>query len=123
MNLEKILTLKAREEGGFEIIENDGAINAANSPILRKAIKNAFKKSNRGVICDMAHVTYMDSSGVATMVEGVQIAEQLNKHFILTGVQNEQITHLFEITRLTDLFSQYDSPSEAIQQINQQKAL
>jgi anti-anti-sigma regulatory factor len=54
------------------------------------------------------------------MVEGIQLAEQHQKKFMLTRVHSEQVIHTFEIARLTDLFPHFESPKRAIEENNQQ---
>ncbi|MEW6235366.1 MAG: STAS domain-containing protein [Candidatus Omnitrophota bacterium] len=94
-----------------------GPVNAAQSPRLREAIGEAFKKEVQAVIIDMNGVDYMDSSGLATFVEAVQKAEERGAKFAILGNMHERIQHLFEITRLDGLFLRFQSKEEVLNTI------
>ncbi len=108
------MNLQRLEREGYIVFFIQGPINAMYSPQLREAITTAFQSDIKGVICDLGDVNYMDSSGLATLVEGIQTGEQKEKKFLLTRMHNEWVKHLLEITRLTDLFPHFDSPEQAI---------
>ncbi len=100
-------------EKGIVIIEVEGAVNSRHSPMLRESIQKSFKKKKRIVIINMEKIEYMDSSGLATIVEGMQLAESTKGKFVLAGKIHQKIMHLFEISRLDNLFEYYDSVEEA----------
>ncbi|MDO9323948.1 MAG: STAS domain-containing protein, partial [Methanoregula sp.] len=45
-----------------------------------------FKKMVKGIIVDLSGVSFMDSSGIATLVEGLQWSKKEKRQFILTGL-------------------------------------
>jgi len=81
--------------------------------MLREAIQKSFNKKKSIVIINMEKLEYMDSSGLATIVEGLQLAEATRGKFVLAGAINQKIMHLFEISRLDNLFEYYASVDEA----------
>lgn len=91
-----------------------GPVNAMHSPRLREVIANQFEEA-KSIVVDLADVTYMDSSGLATLVEGVQLADQQKKKFVLSRIHHERVKHLMEITRLTELFEVFPSVTEAVE--------
>jgi len=52
---------------------------------------------------DLSSVTYIDSSGLATLLEAARNARRQNTRLMLKGVQG-QTCHLLEITRMGQLF-------------------
>ena len=62
-----------------------------------------FLKSMRGIVVDLSGVTYMDSSGIATMIEGLQWSTREGKRFIVSGL-SEQVMDVFVLTNLKDVF-------------------
>ena len=100
-------------EKGIVIIDIEGPVNSRHSPMLREAIQKSFNKKKSIVIINMEKLEYMDSSGLATIVEGLQLAEATRGKFVLAGAINQKIMHLFEISRLDNLFEYYASVDEA----------
>jgi len=105
------------EDNGIVVIEAAGPLNSRHSPMLRDAIKKAYTNRIKHVIVNVDEVNYMDSSGLATLVEGVQLAEKHGGKFVLAGTIHEKVFHLFEITRLDGLFENYASVQEALNQL------
>lgn len=106
------------KEGQAVVIEVRGSINAMHSPRLRDAIAKAFKSKLQGMIVDLDQVSYIDSSGLATLVEGIQLSENNSVKFIICGTLDEKIQHMLEITRLTELFTHYKTLDEALSQFS-----
>jgi anti-sigma B factor antagonist len=55
------------------------------------------------LVVDLAKVTYIDSSGLAVLIEGMQNVEAYGGKFILAGIQ-ENVKPIFEIARLDQVF-------------------
>ena len=55
------------------------------------------------VIVDLSEVSYIDASGVATLVEGLKTARNRKTTLCLKGLQG-RARHLFEVTGLLTLF-------------------
>jgi len=55
------------------------------------------------VTVDLSGVTYMDTSGLATLVEAARIARKQGTQLVLSGIQG-QVRYFLEITRLDQLF-------------------
>ncbi|MBD3267954.1 anti-sigma factor antagonist [bacterium] len=112
------LDIKTKQEKDIVAVILQGPINAATSPALRSEITEAFQKPLKGMVIEISQVNYIDSSALATLVEGMQLAEQAGKTFCLAGMIDEKIFHLLEITRLEGLFPQFDTLEEAIESLS-----
>lgn len=112
------MELEVTQEAVYTAVRITGPIIATHSPELRMLIAETFEQ-NKNMIIDIADCDYMDSSGIATLVEGVQLADKKNKKFYLTGTFSEKVLHLFEITRLDALFNEYhcDAIEDAVKQL------
>ncbi|RJP19289.1 MAG: anti-sigma factor antagonist [Candidatus Omnitrophota bacterium] len=115
------MEMQIRHKDRCIVIEVSGAVNMVYSPQLREAIHRAFPEKVHGVIVDLHGVGYMDSSGLATLVEGVQLAQQENKKFALARVESEMVQHLFEISHLDGLFEQFSTIEEAKESMMRKK--
>jgi anti-sigma B factor antagonist len=86
------------------VIRPSGDIDLSRAPSLRTQIAEVFKTTPMRMIVDLSDVPYMDSSGVATLVEGMQIASRSGTKFILLGLQ-DRVRSIFEIARLDTVFT------------------
>lgn len=55
------------------------------------------------LVVDLSRVSYIDSSGLAVLIEGMQNVEAYGGKFILAGLQ-ENVRPIFEIARLDQVF-------------------
>jgi anti-sigma B factor antagonist len=92
-----------------------------HTPRLRKTIQNYLKSNSSGVVVDFNEVNYMDSSGVATLVEGYQLANDQGKKFAVSRMVQEQVWHILEITRLDELFENHESPETAAERLKRDR--
>ena len=76
-----------------------GRITVDNSGELRLALRNALRAKPATVSVDLSDVSYIDTSGLATLVEAVRIARKQGMRLILGGMK-DQPRYLFEITHL-----------------------
>jgi len=108
------LKISARQEGGITILDLTGDITLFNSPEIRKALIDYLKdKRVPHLILNMLAVPYVDSSGVASLVEGLKISRDLNSRFALYGLSKSAKTVL-EITHLLRIFEVHLTEQEAL---------
>ena len=88
---------------GETLISVEGDVDLYSSPELRKAVLAAVPKAPAGVGVDLGAVTYMDSSGVATLVEGLRSAKKHGKAFALVTPSNA-VMKVLELARLDSVF-------------------
>ena len=81
------------------LITVEGDVDLYSSPELRKALLRAVPKSKKGVGVVLADVSYMDSSGVATLVEGLRSAKEHDKRFALV-TPSVSVMKVLELARL-----------------------
>lgn len=91
----------------------DGEINISTSPELKKQFE---KKPSKKVVVNLERVTYIDSSGLATLVEMLKKTRSQGGALGLSGM-SEKVKSLFEITKLDKLFSIFPSQDEALAKI------
>ncbi len=97
----------------FDMLVLSGDIDLHHSPTLRDSIL-ASLKSGRPLLVDMQEVSYIDSSGIASLVEGFQTAKSANLHFGLLSISSPTM-QVLTITRLDKIFSLYDDEESFIE--------
>lgn len=90
-----------RDNGVCNIFAN-GEIDLSNSQELRKMILAALK-TDQTVNVDLANVDYIDSSGIASLVEGLQYSKSKNKSFKLIN-PSTQVAAILDLARLDKVF-------------------
>jgi len=99
------------EEIGFMVVALSGDVDLSTSPDARKAILAALEH-DKGVLVDLSAVAYLDSSGVASLVEAFQLARGQQQPFGLIGVSNSALSVL-KLARLDTVFPIHASVAEA----------
>lgn len=108
------MRIKSTESGGIVVVEVEGEINITTSPELKKSFDSIRTAK---VVINMQNVGYIDSSGLATLVELLKKVKQKGGNLSLSQV-SEKVRSLFEITKLDRLFSIYSSNEEALKSLS-----
>lgn len=89
---------------GAVIVSPEGDVDLSRSPVLRNSLKQALLAKPTRLVIDLGLVDYMDSSGVATLVEALQISRKSNTRMVLCGMK-DRVRSIFEIARLDTVFT------------------
>lgn len=100
--------------GGYAVISLRGEIDMHSSPEARQLILECLR-DGRPTLVDLADVAYIDSSGVASLVEGFQLARTQGLDFGLVGVSGA-VLNVLRLARLDRVFPIYASAQERLAQ-------
>jgi anti-sigma B factor antagonist len=106
------MNVDIRSDGGAEIVQVRGQVDLYTSPKMREALVGLTTRKAPAVLVDLSGVEYMDSSGVATLVEGLQLARTYGGHFMLAGL-SPAIRDVFRFARLEKVFEIYEDVAAA----------
>lgn len=95
------------------LIKLDGEIDLHHSPELHLALKRLCDEQPAKLVIDLSGVTYLDSSGVGTLVDIFRRANGYSGQMILVGPQ-QRVRSIFELTKLDRFFTILDSEQEAL---------
>ena len=98
---------KFERENGVCNIYAEGEIDLSNSQELRKMVLAALK-TDQTVMVDLSKVSYIDSSGIASLVEGLQFSKTRNKTFKLVN-PSSHVKAILDLARLDKVFQIEDS--------------
>ena len=85
------------------IVRPVGEVDLGCAPMLQEKMAAVLSGDAYKVIIDLSGVPYMDSSGVATLVEAMQVARR-NKIKLLLCTMQDRVRSIFEIARLDTVF-------------------
>ena len=98
---------------GAAVIHVSGEVDMSTSPDLRKVLQTEVKAKTAKIIVDLDGVSYIDSSGLATLVECLQGVRKYNGELFLAGLK-QTVKDVFEIARLDEVFELRDDIDAAL---------
>ncbi|MBI2432090.1 MAG: STAS domain-containing protein [Candidatus Hydrogenedentes bacterium] len=97
------LTLETHGQDEAQVVRAKGEVDLYSSPQLREAILKAVEVARHEAHVDLSGVPYMDSSGVATLVEGLKAANQRQKKFVVLA-PSPSVMKVLHLSRLDTVF-------------------
>lgn len=85
------------------VVALDGDVDLQSSPDARAALLEAVD-THRGVVVDLSGVTYIDSSGIAALVEALQRSRRVGRPFALAAVSDPAL-RVLRLARLDRVFT------------------
>jgi anti-sigma B factor antagonist len=107
------MQVEVRRADSHSAVHLSGEVDLATSPQARRAILDELA-AGRPLLVDLSAVTYVDSSGLATLVEGYQTARRLGVRFCLVGT-GPKVLAVLQLARLDRVFPLYASVEECLQ--------
>jgi anti-sigma B factor antagonist len=108
------MDISTRQAGNATVVDVTGDITLYNSPEVRRVLMDLLKEKRiPRVIVNMFNVKYIDSAGVASLVEGLKVSRDLKSGFALYGL-SRTAREVLELTRLIKVFEVYNNEEEAL---------
>lgn len=85
------------------VLPLEGEIDLHVSTRVAASLAALIEQKPPRLVVDLSRVSYIDSSGLAVLIEGMQNVEAYGGKFILAGLQ-ENVRPIFEIARLDQVF-------------------
>ncbi len=105
------MNCEIRESDGYIIASLCGDIDLASFPQTREAILGSLDKGD--LLVDLSAVEYLDSSGVASLVEGYQISKDKARRFGLVSVSRPAL-NVIQLAHLDKVFPIYNDLQDAV---------
>ena len=93
-----------------EIVSMQGRITIDSADQMRRRLADALRTHPAMVAVDLSDVPYMDTSGLATLMEAMRTARQQGTRLVLSGIQ-QQPGYLLKVTELDHLFEIDEGPN------------
>ncbi len=106
------LEIQTEELDDGVILRPIGDVDLGCAATLRLRLKEVQNGNPDRLVIDLGAVPYMDSSGVATLVEAMQIARRTDTKLVLCAMQ-DKVRSIFEIARLDMVFAIVDNVEQA----------
>jgi anti-sigma B factor antagonist len=106
------MRLKESVEDGIDVFALQGEIDLHYAPVLRSLLQSKVKAQTRALVLDLSGVEYIDSSGLATIIEYFRDASKHAGILCLVGL-NANLKSTFEIVRLDKAIPSFATAAEA----------
>ncbi|HKP25831.1 MAG TPA: STAS domain-containing protein [Dongiaceae bacterium] len=91
------------EQSGRTVVALKGEIDMEEAPKVRRTLLDSLKQK-RDILVDLSEVTYIDSSGIASLIEGLQAARKQKNDLALVSV-SQRARRVLELARLDKVFT------------------
>jgi anti-sigma B factor antagonist len=106
--------ISARHLDKITIFDISGDIDLSSSPELRKPLLRELRELRTPrVVLNLKAVRYIDSSGVASLVEGLKASRDVGARFIMFGL-NTTVREVLQLSKLVRIFEIHDTEEQAI---------
>jgi len=106
------MIISVRQVVGVRIIDVEGDVNLGTSTGLRRTLLESLEMAPK-LALNMQALRYIDSSGIATLIEVLKDAQRLHKEFVLFGL-SPTVRKVFHLTHVHRIFSIFETEAEAV---------
>jgi anti-sigma B factor antagonist len=108
------LAISVDQVGKDLVVRLSGRVDVDSSPNLRDRLRTLLSGEAlpQTIVVDLAGVSYIETSGIATLIEALRIARHHQTHFRLQGLSGAAL-RLFQVTGVLALFEAKDTGQSA----------
>lgn len=107
------MNVERAEEKGAVVFTVEGQVDMHTSPQLRQQLRTALEKRRSPVVVDLTAVSFIDSSGLATLIEALQGVGRYGGKLRLAGL-SPAVKNLFRLSNLASIFDIRETREEAL---------
>ncbi|MDX2081451.1 MAG: STAS domain-containing protein [Terrimicrobiaceae bacterium] len=107
------MQIEKAADGDVTTLKISGEIDLHASPALRTELQACLEEKTPRLLLDFTDVGYIDSSGLATLIEYVRECGKFGGRLALFGLK-AKVKTIFELVRLNELFSISATSDEAL---------
>ncbi|HSW44469.1 MAG TPA: STAS domain-containing protein [Phycisphaerae bacterium] len=102
-----------RQKDGATLVTLMGEVDLHHTPEVHKALVAACREQPQKLVINLDAVTYLDSSGIGTLVEVFRRINGYGGKLVLCGL-SDRVHSVFEITKLDRFFRICKTEAEAL---------
>jgi anti-sigma B factor antagonist len=106
------MKISVREYGAARVVDLTGDVDLGTSPELRRTLFDLLEVAPKLAV-NLRALRYIDSSGIATLIEVLKGAQRLEKQFVLFGL-SPAVEHVFRLTHVNRIFQVFQTEEEAV---------
>jgi len=109
--------IKEEDKNGIAVCYISGEIDINTSPQMKKFFDKLVANKKEKIIINFKDISYVDSSGLATLVEVLKGLRSYGGKLKLSNLSTK-VKNLFEITKLEKLFDIVMEEEEAVKRLS-----
>jgi len=113
-----VIRVLARKNGDVSILDCGGEVDLHSSTRLREALVKETVDHVPALLVNLTDVSYIDSSGIATLLEGWQLSKKAKTRLGLYGLQKNAL-YVLKLARLETVFAIFETEQEAVGKITE----
>jgi len=106
------MTISVRQAGAAQVVDIAGDVDLGTSPNLRRTLFGLVANAQK-LALNMQALRYIDSSGIATLIEVLKDCQSSQKQFVLFGL-SPAVREVFHLTHVHRIFRIFDTEEEAV---------
>ena len=112
------MRLKESVEAGVEIFALEGEIDLHYAPVLRSLFRTKLRAGTPALVLDLSKVDYIDSTGLAAIIEYFRDAAKHGDLLCLVGL-NQSLKSIFKIVQLDKAIPMFETVPDALHAVAQ----
>ena len=108
------MQVKREESVDAVVLSVEGSVDIYSSPELRGELKAALEKKAPRIVVDLGGVTFVDSSGLATLIEALQKTQKYKGMLFLCNL-NQTVLGVFQLANLDHIFQIKETREAALE--------
>jgi anti-sigma B factor antagonist len=89
---------------GITVIRPSESLEMNNVSAFRHTLQTEVQRADRGLVLVLAEVTFIDSSGIAVLIEGLKWSRERNLPYVLVALP-AAVQMVIELARLENFFT------------------
>lgn len=106
------MRISVRDVGAAKVVEVEGEVDLSTSADLRRTLLETLPDVAR-LALNLGAIRYIDSSGIATLIEVLKRSQHLKKEFVLFGL-SPAVQEVFRLTHVVRIFQVFQTEQEAL---------
>jgi anti-sigma B factor antagonist len=105
--------ISIRDVGDAKVVAVEGDVDLGTSLAFRRTLFETLPLTAK-LALNLEAIRYIDSSGIATLIEVLKDSQRLHKEFVLFGL-SPAVQEVFRLTHVIRIFRVFDTEQEALE--------
>ena len=106
------MNISIRNSGAARVVDVEGDVDLGTSPNLRQALFDLLGTTQK-LVLNLRQIRYIDSSGIATLIEVLRDANRRQMEFVLFGL-SPAVQDAFRLTHVNRIFQIVETEEQAV---------
>ena len=107
------LRVDVEHHGAARVLVLEGPVDHHTVPRLREHLAAAVQDGDGAVVVDLTHVTFVDSSGLAALLNALRRLTRAHRRLLLSAAEGP-VLRILRLTRLDSTFAVHATAADAL---------